>query len=180
MAERPCTWSVLCRRLSEAITQANQVLPNALPRLAALTQSRSSILSHLFAGHAERAGPVYKYAKILVWTDMADHASETMFRHVFDLYLIEPASQPRITRTPEDVEMQPMNSQKQHSLSQAAVLSTQSIIQKASTTIPYRYLWNEHGNAPWRRAVHARMRWAAASAIILNSATVALLPGSIT
>lgn len=160
--------------ISEAIAQANHALPNGMPRLAAFMRVRESpysALSRRIAGDAERAGPMYNYAKAFVWSHMADHIIETIRQHVLDGHPGHSAFGLRTPRTAEYLEMQPINSLQRQSPVQTPVGASLTT-RNAPSTIAGRYLWDDNDNAPWKRAVYTRMFWAAVSAIILNTATV--------
>ncbi|PVF92990.1 hypothetical protein CPB86DRAFT_801601 [Serendipita vermifera] len=161
--------------ISEAIAQANQALPNGLPRLAALTRLRGSpysALSRRIAGDAERAGPMYNYAKAFVWAHMADHIIETIRIHVLDGHPVASAYHLHTPLTAENMEMQHIHSQRRESPVPSSEAGTQLTKPGAPTKVAGRYLWADLGTSQWERTVYSRMFWAALSSVILNTATV--------
>ncbi|PVF92987.1 hypothetical protein CPB86DRAFT_716343 [Serendipita vermifera] len=185
------------RPMTEAITQANKSYPDGMRRLAVYEPREGlaySSLSRRIPGDVERAGPVYNYAKVFVWSHIADNVIETIKQHILDsppatvqihpptpnlgdTVEMQPIQLHRQTPNTGHIELQPIHylsseqpSQEQHLEPLSTSLDNQSLLDGG--TVPRRYLWENERTTAWKRAVHSRMLWAAVIAVVLNVATI--------
>ncbi|PVF92989.1 hypothetical protein CPB86DRAFT_829638 [Serendipita vermifera] len=167
--------------MSEAIERANRSHPDTIKRLAVYERRRGfaySSLSRRIPGDAERAGPLYNYAKVFVWSHIVDHVIDAIQRNILNSPSITVQSLPPTPNVGENLEMRPILSHSPVSPSRDQYLSPPPTITVVSPSLlaegpePGRYLWEDERNAFWKRAVYSRIFWASMSATLLNIATV--------
>jgi hypothetical protein len=154
--------------MSEAIEQANRSHPEAIKRLAVYERRRGPAylaLSRRIAGDAERAGPLYNYAKVFVWSHIVDRVIETIEQHI----LRPPQAIARSHPPTPLIVTNGLPPQEPHPSPRPGTISGRSL---TGTIISGRYLWEDDMSAFWKRAVYSRIFWASISAMVLNIATV--------
>ncbi|PVG00044.1 hypothetical protein CPB86DRAFT_783180 [Serendipita vermifera] len=173
------------RPMTEAIQEANESHPNAIPRLLPFQRTPHTppytALRRRIAGDAEHSGPLYNYAKTFVWSHMVENIVDAMKKHVVAMdgepegekqRRQEKTQGPGMSTTTSNAT--PDNNKPERPSPFAGGQQSQSAVERVEGTFVRRYLWSNNGSTSnhWKHSVYKRMAKAALAAIILDFATV--------